>query len=149
MNKHFVNLENARVDEQRAVMSQIIKDGVCPFCSEHLTKYHTKPTLREGKFWLLTPNQWPYENTKHHLLAITKTHIEHFKDLPEGALEELREHFVWATKKFNIKGGGIAIRFGDSDLAGSTVRHLHAQLVEPDLESPDYKPVRIKIGRSK
>ena len=64
-------------------------------------------------------------------------------------MDELGEHFKWGTKEFNIKGGGIVMRFGDSDLAGSTVRHLHAQLIEPDLNSPGYEPVRAKIGISK
>ena len=147
--KEFVNLNNARVDEQREVMSQIITDGLCPFCSENLAKYHKKPTLREGACWILTSNQWPYEHTKHHLLAIAKIHVEHIDALPPGAMDELGEHFKWGTKEFNIKGGGIVMRFGDSDLAGSTVRHLHAQLIETDLNSPGYEPVRAKIGISK
>ena len=146
--KAFVNLNNARVDEQRDTMNRIVEDGVCPFCRDHLAKYHKKPILREGTHWLLTTNQWPYEHTKHHLLAIATEHVEHFCDLPEGALEELGGHFAWATKEFEIPGGGILMRFGPYEKAGSTVRHLHAQLIEPDLDSPGYEPVRAKIGRS-
>jgi ATP adenylyltransferase len=148
--KEFVDLNNARVEEQRAVMEQIIKDGVCPFCPENLARYHKPPILREGAHWVLTTNQWPYKHTKHHLLAIAKTHVEHLAALPAGSMEELGEHFAWAVTKFDIKGGGMIMRFGDSDLAGSTVvQHLHAQLIEPDLNSPGYEPVRAKIGKSR
>jgi ATP adenylyltransferase len=149
MSDKYVDLRNARVDEQRAVMNKIVQDGVCPFCMEHLAKYHSKPALREGAHWILTENQWPYEHTKRHFLAITKVHLEHIKDLPAGAMEELGEHFSWAAKEFGIEGGGVVMRFGNSDLAGSTVAHLHAQLIEPDIHSPGYEPVRAKIGRSR
>jgi diadenosine tetraphosphate (Ap4A) HIT family hydrolase len=145
----FVDLDNARVDDQRHVMENIIADDVCPFCTENLAKYHKRPIVREGMFWLLTTNQWPYKHTKHHFLAIAKEHVERIQDLPAGALQELGEHFAWAIETNNIGGGGFFMRFGNPDLAGSTVRHLHAQLVEPDLEDPEYEPVRAKIGKSK
>ncbi|MDB5188178.1 MAG: Histidine triad domain protein [Candidatus Kaiserbacteria bacterium] len=147
--KAFVNLDNARLDEQRAVMNIIVEDGVCPFCPEYLARYHKKPILREGEFWILTDNQWPYEHTKNHLLAITKNHVEAIDELSPEAYAELMEHFRWAIKERNITGGGIAMRFGEPEKSGGTVRHLHAQLIEPDIESPDYEPVRVKIGKSK
>jgi len=147
--REFVELKNARVDEQRAVMEQIIEDGVCPFCPENLRRYHTQPVLREGAYWILTFNQWPYEHTKHHLLAIAKKHIEHLNDLPEDAGAELIEHFKWAAQEYEMHGGGIAMRFGAPHLSGGTVLHLHAQLIHPDTDAPDYEPTRIKIGKPK
>jgi ATP adenylyltransferase len=145
----FVNLNNARIDEQRKVMQQIISDDVCPFCMENLSAYHKKPILRDGTYWILTDNQWPYEHTKNHLLAIAKDHVEHFWELPHDAYSELMEQLAWAVKERKIDGGGIVMRFGDPHKSGGTVRHLHAQLVEPDLDSSGYEPVRIKIGESK
>jgi ATP adenylyltransferase len=149
MANDFVNVDHARLEEQRIVMNTIVADGVCPFCPEYLARYHKLPILREGEFWILTDNQWPYEHTKNHLLAITKKHIENISDLPAEAYAELMEHFQWAIKERNISGGGVSMRFGDSDKSGGTVKHLHAQLVEPDIDAPDYEPVRIKIGKSK
>ncbi len=133
----FITLSTVRRDDQRAVMDEINKQGHCPFCRENLETYHKNPIIKEGEFWVLTDNQWPYENIKHQLLAVYKTHIEHIKDIDLRAGEELFAMFAEEAKKRNIPGGGIAMRFGSSELGnyGSTVLHLHAHLIEPDLEA--------------
>jgi len=148
--KKFVDLDNARVLEQKRVMEDIIDADHCPFCLENLKKYHKKPILKEGKYWLLTENQWPYANTKVHLLAIYKKHIENLADLDPKAGEELLEFFKWAEKKYQVPGGGFVMRFGDTDYSAGTVAHLHAQFLVPDIHHPTYmeKPVRVKIGKT-
>src|SRR6476469_9641825 len=89
----YVNLDSARFADQRETMKNIIKDGVCPFCSENLARYHKQEILKEGSSWLLTPNQWPYEHTSLHLLAIMKRHVEHLGDLEAADFAELLELF--------------------------------------------------------
>ncbi|MES2213730.1 MAG: HIT domain-containing protein [Patescibacteria group bacterium] len=132
----FIQMGAIRREDQKIVMEEIKEQGHCPFCRENLEKYHKNPILKEGKFWVLTDNQWPYEKIKHQMLAIYKTHIEHIKDIDPDAGKELFEMFAEETKKRNILGGGIAIRFGKSEHGnyGSSVLHIHAHLVEPDLE---------------
>lgn len=147
-NREFVDLDNARVTEQRQVMEQIIKDDNCPFCEAHLRKYHKEPILKEGKFWILTKNQWPYEHTKLHILAISKKHAEKLEELDPEAGRELFEFFQWTEKEYQVPGGGFAMRFGDTDYSAGTVNHLHAQFIEPDLADSSYEPVRFKIGKS-
>ena len=77
----YINLASVRSDDQKRVMEEIALNNHCPFCTENLTKYHKKPIIKEGKYWILTDNQWPYEKTKNQLLAINKRHIEHIKEL--------------------------------------------------------------------
>lgn len=143
----FVNLANARNDEQRGVMEQIAAHGDCPFCPEHLAKYHRNPIIRSGENWLITENQWPYEHTRVHMLAIAAYHAESIDELRTGAFEELGDHFRWASKEYGIQAGGIAMRFG-SDITsnGATVRHLHAHLIQPDPNRPEGAKVRFKIS---
>ncbi len=145
-------MKSIRRADQRAVMEEIKRQGHCPFCRENLDKYHKNPILKEGEFWLLTDNQWPYEHTKHQLLAIYKTHIEHLKEIDPKAGAELFLMFAEEAKKRNIPGGGIAMRFGSSEHGnyGSSVLHIHAHLVEPDLEgmSPN-DSWRFKFGQPK
>jgi diadenosine tetraphosphate (Ap4A) HIT family hydrolase len=133
----YINLSTVRRDDQRAVMEEIKNEGHCPFCPENLEKYHKAPIIKEGKHWFLTDNQWPYERVKHQVLAIHKKHIEHMGELTPEAGAELFEMFAEEAKKRNIIGGGLAMRFGSSDKGnyGSTVLHLHAHLIEPDLEA--------------
>jgi diadenosine tetraphosphate (Ap4A) HIT family hydrolase len=148
--KNLINIHHSRSENQRGVMEQIAKDAVCPFCPEHLRKYHKEPTLKEGNFWILSKNQWPYANTKHQFIAIHKSHIEHLTELTTEATKELFDLFQWAAKEHNMPGGAVIIRFGSNPKHGdygSSVLHLHAHLVEADLENPDGEPVRFKVGQ--
>ena len=148
----FININTLRRDDQKKVMKEIQQKGHCPFCMENLKKYHKNPILKEGKFWLITENQWPYENIKHQLLAIYKKHINHPKDMEPGSAEELFNLFTEITKERNIEGGGIAMRFGESEDGnyGSSVLHLHAHLIEPDLNAmKETEAWRFKFGQPK
>lgn len=149
----FIQKDNSRTEHQKIVMEEINKQGHCPFCYENIKTYHKKPILKEGKFWVLTDNQWPYEKIKHQLLAIYKNHIEHLNDMDPESGKELVELFQEESKKRNITGGGIAIRFGsdpDNGNYGSTVLHLHAHLIEPDLSKlKDDEAWRFKFGQPK
>lgn len=133
-------------------MEEIDRQGHCPFCLENLPKYHKNPILKEGKFWLLTENQWPYEKIKHQLLAIYKTHIESITEMEPAAGAELIEMFSAEAKKRKIEGGGVAIRFGSSEDGnyGSSVKHIHAHLIEPDLKAlGETESWKFKFGEPK
>ncbi len=145
----FVQLENARLPEQTRVMEVIREKGECPFCPENLAKYHQRPILREGSHWVLTENQWPYENTRVHLLAIHRQHTERLQDLSAEAWSDLGALVTWAEEYYQIIGGGLGMRFGNPALNGGSVRHLHAQILTAlvtDKGDPGYKPVRLKVG---
>jgi diadenosine tetraphosphate (Ap4A) HIT family hydrolase len=77
-----------------------------------------------------------------------KTHAEHLAELPAGAGEELLQLFAWAEKEIGARGGGIAMRFGDTRYSAGTVRHLHGMFIVPDVDAPDFQPVRVKIGKN-
>ena len=147
-NQH-VDLDNARQDDQRAVMQEIIAADHCPFCRENLEKYHKQPILREGTYWLVTHNQWPYKFTKLHLLFIYKSHVTHLPEIDPEAGRELIELAQWAQAEYDVPGGGLAMRFGDTDYSAGTVAHLHAQFLVADIDAEGYEPVRIKIGKKK
>jgi len=149
----FINMRTIRREDQRKVMEKIKEQGHCPFCRENLETYHKAPILKEGKFWVLTDNQWPYNKIKHQLLAVYKTHIEHISEMDPEAGSELMQMFAGEAKKRKIPGGGIAIRFGSNPELGnygSTVLHLHAHLIEPDLEKlEETEAWRFKFGEPK
>jgi len=104
------------------------------------------PILRSGEHWFLTTNQWPYEHTRVHLLAIATYHAEQLQDLKPGSFDELQQHFTWAEEEFKIAAGGLAMRFGDTSRNGATVRHLHAHLIVPEVELGSDEKVRFKIS---
>lgn len=152
VDNRFINLSSVRREDQKQVMEEIRDQGHCPFCRENLDKYHKNPILKEGKFWLLTENQWPYEKVKHQLLAIYKTHVEHLTELDPESGKELFAFFSEEAKKRQIPGGGLAMRFGTSidGNYGSSVNHIHAHLIEPDLAALDENEAwKFKFGQPK
>jgi diadenosine tetraphosphate (Ap4A) HIT family hydrolase len=141
------DLDNARHDEQREVMKVINERGESPFLWKNLQKYHKKPILREGKYWCVTFNQWPYAHTKFNFLLIHREYVTDLSQITPAAAGELIELAGWLVETYQIKGGALCMRFGATDWSAGSVNHLHAQLVVPDLTDPDYQPVRFKIGK--
>ncbi|NCO12208.1 MAG: hypothetical protein COZ34_03525 [Candidatus Pacebacteria bacterium CG_4_10_14_3_um_filter_34_15] len=147
MKKQFVDLDNAREDEQKQVMEEIIKAGHCPFCQENFKLYNSQTSLRDGKYWFMIKNRWPYKNTKVHLIAIYKQHATNLDDIDSESGKELLDFLKWAEKEYDVPGGGWSMRFGDTDYSAGTVNHIHVQFIQPDINAPEYKPVKIKIGK--
>ena len=145
----YVNLDNARKPEQWAVMERILLDGVCPFCPQHLAVYHKVTVIRENAYWVLTKNQWPYENTRIHLLIIAKRHWQTLSDIRPAAWVELGEMVASVESEHLITGGGLGLRFGDPRKNGGTVSHLHWQLLSADTVNPadpGYRKVRLSLS---
>jgi ATP adenylyltransferase len=145
----FVNSDNTayRPDSTyRGVIDQIKKDGVCPFCPDYFSKYHKNPILKQGIHWLLTNNMYPYEGTKQHVLILHKAHIETLNEISPEAWTELKTLVDAFIKDVGLPGGTLLMRFGDTRYTGASVRHLHANLVSPDGENPDRKPIITRVG---
>ncbi|OGZ27766.1 MAG: hypothetical protein A2365_03965 [Candidatus Nealsonbacteria bacterium RIFOXYB1_FULL_40_15] len=130
MKKGFVNLKNARRGEYSKVIEEIQKTGKCPFCKENF-KYHKKPIYKRRGSWLLTNNSWPYKNSETHLIILGEEHKENFSEITSKDLEAIRFLANWAIKKFKIKGGAVATRFGDTNYTGASVSHIHFHIISP------------------
>ncbi|OGG47323.1 hypothetical protein A2671_01420 [Candidatus Kaiserbacteria bacterium RIFCSPHIGHO2_01_FULL_49_13] len=141
-----VNLSHARTSFQREVMERIAQDKVCPFCEKHFLKYHTKPILKKGNYWILTENFQPYKGSKHHLLLVSRKHTTHFADLAPKAILELFALCAAEVKKRHLKGATLLMRFGDTDYTGGTVEHLHVQLIAGGKRGLNKEPLVTYIG---
>ncbi|MEK7099085.1 MAG: HIT domain-containing protein [Patescibacteria group bacterium] len=149
MTRRFVDPRNTRHRPDSTypnVIKKIQQDGVCPFCPEYLKKYHLRPIIRDGVHWTLTDNMYPYKGAKHHLLFIHKKHIERLSDISPAGWTELHDLAMFATKKRRIKGGALAMRFGDTVYTGASVAHLHAQIISKDMTEKNPNPVLFRVG---
>ena len=144
-----VNIHNARSKAYAAILRRITKDKVCPFCEKHFLKYHIRPILKTGTYWLLTENFHPYSGAKHHLLAVSRTHVEHFEKLSPAAHAELFKLFGAEARKRGIRGGTIFMRFGETEYTGGSVNHLHAQLVSGVKRGKNTEPLVTPISNKK
>ncbi|HVS80075.1 MAG TPA: hypothetical protein VHF05_03765 [Candidatus Paceibacterota bacterium] len=141
-----VDLKRIRDEKQLKTMREIEQAGHCPFCGDNLLLYHKEPILKETERWLLTKNQWPYKNSRVHLLAIYKDHKTHIDQIPPEAGYELFDLMRWAVQEYDMRGGAVVWRFGDTKYTGGSVSHLHAQLVTADVDAPGYEPIRFFLG---
>lgn len=145
----FIYLPNVHSEEQLVHYMRLEEQGVCPFCPEHLAENHKKPILYETPCWKLTTNQYGYENAKEHFLVIAKEHAEDILDLPETAFAELGEIVRHMEIHYRLKGGGLLFRFGDPRYSGATIKHLHLQITEPDVENMESgKRFLLHLGKS-
>lgn len=139
-----VDPRNARDEGYKLIMAEIVSDGSCPLCPP--MKWHPNPILKDNGRWLITENSHPYPSTKHHFLLISKRHIELLSELSTKDLKSILDLANWATKEFNIKGGGLTMRFGETLYTGATIKHIHAHLIVPTAEGNQVSPVYFPIG---
>lgn len=140
----------ARTEEQKALMERIEADGVCPFCKEHFTKYHPKPILKETENWYLTTNMSPYEGTVHHFLFVYKPeHIQSPADMAPAAATELFALVHDVITEHDLRGGAFFMRFGQGGYSGSSVEHLHAQLIVGEQKTDTTESLKVKLGYKK
>lgn len=136
-----VNPKNSGTGEYEGVIERIASQGKCPFCPDNF-RYHKNPVLKKSEGWFITKSSWPYENSRHHLIIISEKHVEDLAGLTIEDLTAVKELADWAVRKFRIKGGALAIRFGDTDYTGATVCHLHFHLIAPQKS----KTVNFPVG---
>jgi diadenosine tetraphosphate (Ap4A) HIT family hydrolase len=143
--KGLVNIHYAKSGMYKDVLHEIKAAKVCPFCPRTF-KWHTKPILKTIGNWFVTESFQPYKNTAHHFLIIGKKHKENLEDLSALDWEEISRLQKWTVKKYHLRGGGIAMRFGDTAHTGATVSHLHLHLIVPKLKQGRAVPVWFPFG---
>jgi len=134
-NERLGTIGRARTPEQFKAMQETVGKGKCPFCDYETLR---KTAIKEGEFWIMKSNDFPYKHHRSHLVIVYKRHSKDndIMAVPPEAWAELGKIFKWAVKKFRMKGGGLVMRFGDPEHNASTIRHLHAHIQEPDLTGP-------------
>lgn len=141
MTRSFVQKRYAKSEEYKHVLAKITGHGKCPFCYENLRDYsfskHTPVKTTHG--WYLLLCSWPYKGARHHYLIIPKRHCESLEKLTAEDMRQVLQLARHAVKKFNIKGGGLLMRFGDSLYSGATVLHLHFHVMSPQVDTSKKK----------
>lgn len=144
-NNAFVDPRFARSDEYEADLKEIAELGVCPLCPENFN-WHKEPILNRQGDWLITRSSHPYQGTLHHFLIIGDQHKENFADLTEDDFRNIQLLVNWTVEEFNLPGGALCMRFGDTSHTGATVKHIHAHLIVPKVEKDTTTVVNFPIG---
>lgn len=140
------NLRTSRSAKQTGQMSDLAARGICAFCPEHIHTEQREPIELQTHHWTVKKNDYPYEQTKLHLLLIPKEHVATLSELTHDALLDLPETIVKVEKQWKLKHYAVGIRSGDMHHTGGSVEHLHAHIVVGDTDAPDHEPVRFKMS---
>lgn len=124
-----LHLKHARTAEQEENMRRILEDGVDPFDWDQLQKYHDRPILRRGAWWLVTENQYPYAGATLHLLLIYRDRVRSPAEVCAEAWPEFGEILAWIQHEYDLSHGALLLRFGDMASTGATVDHLHVHVI--------------------
>lgn len=144
-NRPAVHIDHGRSEQQRNVMRRIAEDGVDPFDWEQLPKYHEQPILKKGRYWLVTPNDSPYEGSTLHLLLIYRDRIHSFAEMPPSGWLELQVLIQWIQNEYELKYGALVMRFGELSLSGASVDHPHMHIITGG-DSIESEKLKVSIG---
>ena len=144
----FVDPSKVRKADQLAEYERILKDNICPFCLDHREEYTQGTRLYDGDHWWLFQNNWPYKNTRRHIMAGSREHNVYLEDLDQLAGNEL---FV-VLQKLELEDGyslaALEARFGFVMWTGASVAHFHMHLLIPEVtEVGDSLVVEYSFGR--
>ena len=139
-----MNLDATRDPRQRAKMKKMQNLNDCPFCRHNLKTLHDAPIEREGTWWSITRNDYPYEGTRVHYLAIAHEHLTHISELTPEAFAELGTLMQELAREHDVDGGALFMRFGNVMKTGATIAHLHVHLIVGASEHSQ-NPEKLKV----
>ena len=145
-----VNFQHARKKEQIMIMKKALENKNCPFCWDVIEKYHPKKILKKGNWWWLSENGWFYEGAEIQFIFFYKKHIATIKEIETEAFTELHELIKWVEETYKLKWCSLFIRSGEMNGTGSSVQHIHAQLISGNsTKREDSEALKVKLGYKK
>jgi diadenosine tetraphosphate (Ap4A) HIT family hydrolase len=139
-------MENVHSLAYRAHMEGTIAKGKCPLCDP--LDPEINKVIRETAHFRLWANPFAYAHHEHHLIIAPVAHVTDIAEITPEMWGEIGALVRWAVREFDIKGGGLVMRFGDSKFTASTLHHLHMHIQVPDLTGPAFA-VFCKTGFSR
>ncbi len=138
--------DNYRTDEQLAEMRRLEAAGICLFCPATLREHGRQRVTFETSHWMVTPNAFPYQGTRLHLLVIPHQHVNDMADLDDAALADFWTALRQVRATFGLDHYGLGVRNGDCRFTGATIAHVHAHVLVGDPAPEPEVPVRMRFS---
>ncbi len=136
----YIYPPNARKQEQLDIMMDKEYNNLDPLDPSIIEQ----EILFSTKYWYISKNRFPHQDTGEQFLIIAKDGIYDINDMNDEMWNELKTIWLTMTQDYNIPGGALCFRFGKQELSGASLKRLHAHLVMPT----DNK-IRFPIGGHK
>ena len=139
--------DHARKEEQKKIMEKSLKNGGCPFCWNVIEEHHPKPILKKGNWWWVSENGWFYKGAEIQFMFFYKKHVFSIAEIETEAFTELHELIKWVEETYKLKWYSIFIRSGEMSGTGSSVQHIHVQLISGNsTRGENSEALRVKLG---
>lgn len=111
-------------------MAALEAANTCLFCDPD----DGQTILHETAHWYVTVNEYPYEDTRKHLLLVPRVHVIGLNDLPLLARGDFWSVLDWAYHEHEVTAYTLKARNGDPAKTGGTISHLHIHMIYPRIE---------------
>lgn len=139
-------LNGARHLDQLVQMLIISSKGICSFCPEYLTQFHTGEIVTQNTNWQIVNNGWPYRGTSVHFLVIPKRHLTDLTQISPAEWLDLSSVIKKLVTDYSLTGYSLFCRSGNMKQTGATVAHLHFHLLSGQNEDGKGQPIKVKLG---
>lgn len=125
-------LMNTKSLSQYVDMVDKIRREVCAFCPEHFDPAKNV-VVAENHRWHGWVNPYPKDGAAVHLIIAHKEHFTRLADLTPADFAALIDVIKLMPGALDIPGGALLMRFGDPTYNAGSMRHLHVNIMQPNL----------------
>lgn len=128
---NYIYPPNARTQEQLDIMINQEFNNLDPLDPEVIDQ----EILFSTNYWYISKNWFPYERAEEQFLIASLHPIYRIEDMSPEMWLDLQSIWITLKEEFNISGGGLGFRFGDSALSGASLTRLHCHIIMPKEEA--------------
>lgn len=123
----FIDPRNAREGKQLDIMIQMETEGKDPLDPDFIQQ----EILFQTDFWHVSANRFPYNEVEHHFLIASRNPIYKIEDMSTEMWIDLKNIWGKLILEYNIPGGALCYRFGQTLYSGASLTRLHCHLIMP------------------
>ncbi len=123
----FIDPKNVRHKSQLDIMLQMEANGKDPLDPEIIDQ----EILFQTDFWYVSSNRFPYAEIENHFLIASRNPIYKVEDMSKEMWIDLKNVWVKLISEYNIPGGALCYRFGETTYSGASLTRLHSHLIMP------------------
>lgn len=139
----YIDPRNARSQDQLDVMLENEYAGKDPLALENVDP--EQEVVAKKKYWYVTKNRYPYADIEYQFVVFALGDIYNIDDVSPEMWAELQVIWSELRKKYNLPGGAMCFRFGDTFRSKASIKRAHCHIIVPK----EKKKVSFSIGSTR
>lgn len=131
----YIYPPNAREQEQLDIMVRMEAEDKDPMAPEYIEQ----EILFQTKYWHVSYNRFPYENSEKHFLVVATEPVYRIDDMSLEMWGDLKTVWQKLIDEYDMDGGALCFRFGNPAKSGASLKRLHCHIFMP-MEGKKVRP---------